>query len=44
MTELIMYAIIVLLAVALSAYRVMIITDEHPDAAYDESVCWKLPM
>ena len=44
MTELIIYAIIVLLAVALSVYRVMIITDEHPHAAYDESLWWTLPM
>lgn len=44
MTELIIYTIIVLLAVALSAYRVMLIVDDQPHAAYDESLWWTLPM
>lgn len=44
MTELFIYGIIVLLAVALSVYRIMIIADEQPHAIYDESVWWTLPM
>lgn len=36
MTELIIYAIIVLLAIALSVYRVMMINDELPQSAYYE--------
>ena len=44
MTELIIYAIIVLLAVALSVYRIMTIGDEQPHAAYDEHWWWTMPM
>jgi hypothetical protein len=44
MTELIIYAIIVLLAVALSVYRVMTISDEQPNAVYDEYWWMALPM
>jgi hypothetical protein len=44
MTELIIYAIIVLLAVALSVYRVMAISDELPQAASAEQWWWTLSM
>ena len=44
MTELIIYAIIVLLAVALSVYHIMIIADEQPHAAYDETLWWTMQM